>query len=872
MEPARPLERDTGTEFIDSTDGFAFRVLFTDSVFPVIVYDRKTLQFLDVNPAAIQYYGYTREEFLQKIVTDIILPEDAPRFLNSIGQNPEHVPHMGEWRHRGKDGRVNEVQITRHLLEFGGRHVWLSVIQDITERKQAETALRDSREKLDRLLNSMGEGVYEVDTNGNCTFVNRAFLQILGYQNADEVLGQHMHELIHHSHPDGSLYPSSECRMYRAYQIGQITNASDEVFWRKDGAAVPVEYWSRPIMTDGVVTGAMATFIDISERKRQQALLSGEKQVLEMLARNSPLAELLDRLVRIYEEQYEGGKFGAVLLLDTDGTHLRVGGAPSLPDGFRRQIDRVITDPHAGSQESRMRDLVAVSDIASDPHCDAVRDEALRHGLHTCWSTPILSAKGAKLGAFAVYLRNPAHPTVADRELLERSRQLAAIAIEKYRDQESLATMAYYDVLTGLPNRVLLLDRLRQAMIEARRHNRLAALLFLDLDRFKNINDTLGHEMGDLMLHKVAQRLQECVRPGDTVARPGGDEFIIVLASVAHVDDVSRVAQKIIDVFSSPFEISGQELFVTCSIGITLYPFDDQDIDALYRNADAAMYHAKDEGGNNFQFYSAEMNAQTLKRLSLENALRHALERDEFRLYYQPQVDVLSDRIIGAEALIRWQHPEWGLVPPLEFIPLAEETGLIVPIGEWVLRTACAQARAWQDAGLVIPRVAVNLSARQFRQPRLLDVIMAALRQTGLAPERLEIELTESLVMRDVDRNIDVLQGLKRMGVAIAIDDFGTGYSSLSYLRRLPIDVIKIDRSFIEHIPDNPDDASVAVAIMALAKSLQLKTVAEGVETSKQLDFLHRHGCDTAQGYYHARPLPAEDFVRFLHQRPKKPD
>jgi diguanylate cyclase (GGDEF)-like protein/PAS domain S-box-containing protein len=695
---------------------------------------------------------------------------------------------------------------------------------------------------------------------------------MLGYQNADEVLGKHMHELIHHSHSDGSAYPVSECKIYRAYENQQPINVSDEMFWRKDGVAIPVEYWSYPIVSDGVVTGAIVTFIDITKRKCQQALLAGEKHVLEKLTQNAPLVEVLDALVRIYEEQYEGRKSGAILLLNADGTHLRVGAAPSLPESFRRVIDDVIANDHGGYQEGRAREIVAVSDIANDPHCAAIRDEALHHGLRACWSTPIISAKGVMLGVFAAYAREPSRPTAADCELLERARQLAGVAIEKYRDQETLATMAYYDVLTGLPNRVLLLDRLRQAVIEAGRHERLVALLFLDLDRFKNINDTLGHEMGDLMLQNVAKRLQECVRPGDTVARPGGDEFIILLADVAHVDDVSRVAQKITDVFSLPFEIGGRELFMTCSIGISLYPFDDCDIETLYRNADAAMYHAKDEGRNNFQFYSAEMNSQSLKRLTLETALRRALERDEFRLYYQPQIDVKTGRIIGAEALIRWQHPELGLVPPLEFIPLAEETGLIVPIGEWVLRTACTQARAWQDAGLVLSRVAVNLSARQFRQPLLLDMITAALRQTGLAPERLEIELTESLVMQNVNRTIEVLQGLKRMGVSVAVDDFGTGYSSLSYLQRLPIDAIKIDRSFIEHIPGNPDDAAIATAIIALAKSLELTVVAEGVETQEQLNFLRHHDCDTAQGYYFARPLPAEEFVRFLRQSPLQPD
>ncbi|MHB8743309.1 MAG: PAS domain S-box protein [Sulfuricaulis sp.] len=771
-----------------------------------------------------------------------------------------------------RDGSAVPVEYwSRPIVVDGAVTGAIATFVDISARKQTEQALRSTMEHSLRLLNSMAEGVYGMDTHGNCTFVNRSALQMLGYQEEAQLIGQNMHDLIHHSHADASHYEITECKIFRAFQTGEFVNVSDEVFWRKDGSTFPVEYWSHPIKSKDSVSGAIITFIDISARLRREALLAGEKLVLELLARDEPMPVVLDALAQAYEQQYDGRRLAAVLLYDPVTAHLQIGGAHGLPPALRRKLDHVAVDFCDAHHVGYTRGSVAVSHIATDPRLVTVCDEAQRHGLKSCWSIPILSTRAEILGIFAVFNTDVSRPTSRDCELLEREGQLAGVAIQKFRTQESLATMAYYDSLTGLPNRALLVDRLRQAMIDADRHERLVALLLLDLDRFKNINDTLGHKTGDLLLQQVAQRLQNGVRPGDTVSRPGGDEFIVVLADVADMDDVSRVAQKFMDIFSAPFEIDGHELFVSVSIGITLYPFDDHDLETLYRNADAAMYHAKEQGRNNFQFYLAEMNAQSLKHLTLENALRRALERDEFRLYYQPQIDLKTGRIIGAEALIRWQHPELGLVPPNEFIPLAEDTGLIVPIGAWVLRQACVQARAWQDAGIAPLRMAVNLSARQFREPHLFDVIAGVLQHAGLSPEWLEVEVTESLIMLNIEQTIEVLRGLERIGVSVAIDDFGTGYSSLSYLRRLPIDVIKIDRAFIEHINDNADDAAIANAIIALGHSLQRQIIAEGVETLEQLNVLRRYGCDVVQGYYYSRPLPAAEFIEYLQRSPDKP-
>ena len=457
-----------------------------------------------------------------------------------------------------------------------------------------------------------------------------------------------------------------------------------------------------------------------------------------------------------------------------------------------------------------------------------------------------------------------------DRELLVRAMHYS---IERKRYQEQLEHQANYDALTGLPNRNLLLDRLKQAVF-AQRQVHSIALVFIDLDHFKFINDSLGHNAGDKLLQHMAERLRSVVRDGDTVSRLGGDEFILILNDQHNEEIIFRAMQRIINKLSEPVSIDGHELYVTCSAGISLHPQDGPDIETLLKNADAAMYRAKERGRNNFQFYTSEMNRLVNERLALESSLRRALERREFLLHYQPKIDLKTGAIVGAEALVRWQHPEWGLMYPDRFIPLAEETGLIVPIGEWVLRTACGQNRAWQDAGLKPVTVSVNLSARQFRQEALLKSVARILSETGLRPRHLEMELTESMVMHNAEAAIAILQGLKDLGVQLSVDDFGTGYSSLSYLKSLPIGILKIDRSFVRDISarGGRDGGVLAQAIISLGHSLKLKIVAEGVEDDAQLKFLKAHRCDEAQGYYFSKPVPPEECARLLAQgkRPRK--
>lgn len=438
---------------------------------------------------------------------------------------------------------------------------------------------------------------------------------------------------------------------------------------------------------------------------------------------------------------------------------------------------------------------------------------------------------------------------------------------ERKWTEERLSILAHYDALTGLPNRLLFSQRLHQALEDAVKGEFLVAVIFTDLDRFKYINDTLGHETGDLLLKAVAARLSACIREGNTVARLSGDEFGIVLRDVSHIDDVTRAAENILDIFSQPFYVPSRELFISPSLGITVYPFDENDPEGLIKNAEIAMYRAKDRGRNNYQYYSADMTAPVTTHLAMEHALRRALERGELQLYYQPQVNVETGRLVGMEALVRWRAARADVVPPAEFIPLAEETGLIVPIGEWALRTACRQNKAWQDAGLPPLRVAVNLSARQFQQPLLLDTIKNVLADTGLNPDYLELEITESVLMQSTETSIATLNELSRLGIHLSIDDFGTGYSSLSYLKRFPIHAVKIDQSFVRDVTTDADNAAIATAIIAMAHKLGLDVIAEGVETEEQVEFLRSHRSEVMQGYYFGRPMSAKAVGELLRER-----
>jgi diguanylate cyclase (GGDEF)-like protein/PAS domain S-box-containing protein len=475
--------------------------------------------------------------------------------------------------------------------------------------------------------------------------------------------------------------------------------------------------------------------------------------------------------------------------------------------------------------------------VALSPNCVLVRRDGLEAAIEDS-AAPIHDRLGAVTGAVMVF-----HDVSVARAMTLK-----------------MSYLAQHDSLTDLPNRVLLNDRLNEAIALSARHSRNLAVLFMDLDHFKHINDSLGHVVGDGLLQSVARRLFTCVRSSDTISRQGGDEFVILLWEVAQAQDAAITAEKVLVAQREPHYVNGYELHVTASIGIVSYPDDGTDSETLMKNADFAMYHAKEMGRNNFQFFKAEMNARALERQSVQDGLRHAIERQELLLHYQPKVNLATGSVVGVEALIRWRHPTRGLVPPGEFITIAEQCGLIVPIGRWVLREACRQARAWQLAGLQLTCIAINISTVELRAPGFVAGIRAILHETGLEARYLELELTETALLEDSTSIADVLTELKKLGVLLALDDFGTGYSSLSHLKRFPIDALKIDRSFVRDLTTDADDAGIVSAVIGMGKSLHMRVVAEGVETREQLEILREHGCAQGQGFYFSRAVPAEDF------------
>ncbi len=696
----------------------------------------------------------------------------------------------------------------------------LGVFERDAERHRTEEALRHSEDRSRSILESLDDAYYEVDLRGRPQYLNLAYMKMLGYTHED------IGERDYRRRQTPAMTAVVEKAFGEVFTTGISKKAQAWQYLHRDGTVVHVE-GSVMLVRDpeGKAVGFRGILRDVTERRKMdKALRESEARFRAMTNLSADWYWEQDaehRLIRVESrssetEQTPNPMLGRRLWESTLQVQLP-GGWPE----FQHFLDK----------RKLFRDVV-MSRVSSDnrPYYISLSGE------------PIFDANGDFTGYRGV-----------SREITEQK-----VA------EENIYYMARHDSLTGLPNRLMFSSSLDITLSTAKRYGRGFAVMFIDLDRFKFINDTLGHEAGDTLLKEIAHRFRQVLRASDVVARLGGDEFVVLVQEANDREHATSVARKLLSTAIRPIMLVSQECRVTASIGIAMYPQDGEDEQTLMKNADSAMYFAKEEGKNNFQFYASEINSLSLEKLALESNLRHAMARDEFSLHYQAKVDLRSGGITGVEALLRWHNPELGSVPPGKFIPIAEDTGLIVPIGRWVLKTACEQNIAWQRQGLPPINMAVNLSVRQFADEKLLEDIAAILQETGMAPELLELEITEGMIIHNVERAIRLLTAIKQMGVRLAIDDFGTGYSSLGQLKNFPIDTLKVDRSFIRDLATDSEDKAITSAIIAMGKTLSLTVVAEGVETSEQQAFLRDQACDEMQGYYFSKPIAPDDFAALL--------
>lgn len=801
-----------------------YRAVFGESASPVGVLDREG-RILEINAAASKLLGYGVDELRTMKAAAVIHPEDREDTLALFarvfaeGSSARHLLRLQQ-----RSGAIRHVHLTAALMQGDKDHPDTLVVmaQDITEMVRVRNALTQQKTFLNAVLESISAGVVACDEKGGLVYFNRA--------------AKELHNVV-----EMHLSPNAWARGYDLYRVDGITPLAPE--------EVPLY---RALHGEEVTDAEIV--IAPRGKPTRRTLCTGRKL-----------------------RSHSGEEMGAVIVIH-DITALRESEAETrwLVEIIESTSDLVVTmddDGRIAYINSAGRDMLGLSpeqfagdlciqDFYPDASADRMIKEGIPAALHagTWQGECMVRDKGGREIPVSQVI-------IAHREQTEQGRRVSTIMrdlSERKKAQERLSWLAYHDPLTNLPNRFLLRDRVEQAISKAIRHERNLALIFLDIDRFKNINDTLGHEVGDQLLKDVAGRLSHVVRGDDTVARIGGDEFVILIEDFAAPADIALVAKKVVEGLTAPFTIEAREFFVTASAGVALFPNDGEDVRTLLRNADTATYRAKEKGRNQFYFYRPEMNTHMAERLSLENSLRRALERGEFLLHYQPKVHLLTGKITGVEALLRWAHPECGLVSPPDFIPLLEETGLIDPVGEWIMDAACAQLKRWHETGFEGMRVAVNLSPRQFARDGMGEIFSRCLRRHGAKAGAIEVEITEGLLMQHPERAAQMLEEMREMGMTIAIDDFGTGYSSLAYLTRFPVDTLKIDRVFVRGLPDNKNDAAIARAILEMARALDIKVIAEGVETVTQAAFLRDHGCHEMQGWLYAKALSADELETLM--------
>jgi len=706
-------------------------------------------------------------------------------------------------------------------------------------------------ETYKRLFDFNDDACYALDLNGNFKLFNDAAVELTGYTKA-EALTMSLFTLFTDDFLENSLKGFERLMQGKQERIFSCIT-------HKNGSKVDLDITAIPIYHQEQVFGIVGVARDITEKNKLKTFLNRQNHVLEMIATGAPFITVLDKINYLVEDLSEGVTC-SILLADQNKTGFIIGSAPSLTHEYRTSFNEIAI---GYNPEQAFKKGVSSSNSSDDFWWENHKDKALVHGLKACWSAPVFDNQDELLAIFVCYYDEERTPTKLEKLIIEKAVHLTSLGIQHYYAEEKINFMAFHDDLTGLPNRRLFDENVNIAIkLYKKEPKKMFGLMYFDLDRFKQINESLGQNIGDLLLKEVAHRLQGCMEGNNVVYRWGGDEFILFLDDISK-EEVDTIANKILEVLSKPFFIKGQEIYLTPGIGISLFPPDGDNLDELLRKADSAMYQAKKQGRNTYQFFNPLLDHQTREKLDLENQLRKALVKKEFSLHYQPIIDLSTNQISAVEALIRWNHTKRGNIPPDQFIPIAEETGMILTIGEWVLRTACTQMKEWQEAGLQVPTISVNISIRQFYQPNLVTMISQILTETNLNPSCLTIEITESMTM-DVEAATDVLYDLKKLGVNISIDDFGTGYSSFSYLRKFPIDHLKIDKTFIRDIAKSKEDENIATSILLMAQKLGLKVIAEGVETNEQLGVLRENQCNKAQGFLFSKPISSDDLRELL--------
>lgn len=735
------------------------------------------------------------------------------------------------------------------------------LIETLARLRLSEAEVSEKHFWLETIINQIPDYIYAKDLEGRFLFANRVTV-------VDNHL-EHMSELI--GKTDFDLHPHEAAAAIAATERRVIETGEPDLGIEERSIGRRAERWlmmSRIPLRDtlGRTIGVVGISRDITARKAAEHLIQAQARLLEMIAQGIALNVFLEELILMLEERMDGLR-ASIMVRSHDGDTLMLAAAPSLPPAFQRDIKTVDVGPDAAAcgVAAWQAERVICADVTLDPTWASRRLSAKKAGIRSCWSIPIKSFQGHAIGTLTLYGREAISPEAEHNELIAIAVHLARIAIERRQAEDRISYLANHDALTGLPNRLLMDIKLERTLAQAKRKGRHVAMAFVDLDNFKLVNDSLGHAAGDELLRIVASRMAGMVSDNGMVVRTGGDEFIMFMElSPEEAETVTERFAAMRTELSAPISLQGLRFQVTASMGIACHPQHGATAGELLVNADTAMYRAKEGGRDQMRVFSTEMAEKASVKLARTEELRRALREQEFVLHFQPQWNQQTRTILGAEALVRWQHPTEGLVPPSDFIPLAEEAGLITALGDWVLLDACRQAKAWQEAGLAPLVISVNVSPRQFRDSNWVSHVASVLHSTGLEPRYLELEITESLIMDDMGAAVERMRALDALGVKLAIDDFGTGYSSLSALKRFPVSRLKIDRSFVADIPNDEDDMAITSAIVSLAQKLGLAVIAEGVETEAQAAFLLDCGCTDIQGYLFSKPLPANGFAAFL--------